>query len=127
MAEQKAVCGGFLVGDGLKMEGKVLSAEGGSGGGVRYVEFHTTDFNTFQCELSPEQLYNIVESGENVVLKVEVVDSGIFYLPLQCETEDLKYFGISLMRLEDGISFLYLSIYISTETFTGKMEEANIE
>lgn len=31
MAEQKAVCGGFLVGDGLKMEGKVLSADGGSG------------------------------------------------------------------------------------------------
>lgn len=30
MAEQKAVCGGFLVGDGLKMEGKVLSAEGSS-------------------------------------------------------------------------------------------------
>lgn len=34
MAEQKAVCGGFLVGEGLKMEGKVLSAEGG-GGSIR--------------------------------------------------------------------------------------------
>lgn len=27
--EQKAVCGGFLVGDGLEMNGKVLSATGG--------------------------------------------------------------------------------------------------
>lgn len=31
MAEQKAVCGGFLVGDGLEMNGKVLSATGGGG------------------------------------------------------------------------------------------------
>lgn len=29
--EQKAVCGGFLVGDGLEMNGKVLSATGGGG------------------------------------------------------------------------------------------------
>ena len=29
MAEQKAVCGGFLVGDGLKMDGKTLYATGG--------------------------------------------------------------------------------------------------
>ena len=30
--EQKAVCGGFLVGDGLEIEGKTLKATGGSGG-----------------------------------------------------------------------------------------------
>ena len=30
--EKKAVCGGFLIGDGLQMDGKVLSATGDSGG-----------------------------------------------------------------------------------------------
>lgn len=58
MAEQKAVCGGFLVGDGLKMEGKVLSAEGGSGGGVKYVECHTDPtFSNIECELTPRTNY----------------------------------------------------------------------
>lgn len=32
--EQKAVCGGFLVGDGLEFEGKTLKATGGSGGKI---------------------------------------------------------------------------------------------
>lgn len=35
MAEQKAVCGGFIVGEGLEMNGKVLSATGGG----RYPSF----------------------------------------------------------------------------------------
>lgn len=30
--EMKACCGGFLVGEGLEMDGKVLKASGGAGG-----------------------------------------------------------------------------------------------
>lgn len=79
MAEQKAVCGGFLVGDGLKMEGKVLSAEGGSGGSVHYVECHTNDqLENIQCELSPEEIIDLVKNGENVVLKVFTTDMPVY-------------------------------------------------
>lgn len=39
--EMKAVCGGFLVGDGLTMDGKVLKASGSAGGCNFYtVEIH---------------------------------------------------------------------------------------
>lgn len=78
MAEQKAVCGGFLVGDGLKMEGKVLSAEGSSSGGIHYVECHgNNDFTTVECELTAEQVIALYESGENVVIKLYVGESPV--------------------------------------------------
>lgn len=76
MAEQKAVCGGFLVGDGLEMNGKVLSATGG-GGGIRVVECHSNnDYSDIQCELSAEQVIDLYNSGVFVVLKM-VSNSGV--------------------------------------------------
>lgn len=37
--EMKAVCGGFLVGEGLTMDGKVLKATGGGSGGAETKTF----------------------------------------------------------------------------------------
>lgn len=98
MAEQKAVCGGFLVGDGLKMEGKVLSAEGGSEG-VKYVECHSDSaLQNIQCDLSPEQIIDLVKHGTEVVLTV-VISGSMFtkYFPITYHSfnadGDMVYFS----------------------------------
>lgn len=95
--EQKVCCGGFFIGDGLEMDGKTLKALGGGGEGVTYVECHTDDFSTFECELSPEQVFALIENGENVKVKLVINSQPSMYIVL-----DL--FAYSLTPFSDPLS-----------------------
>lgn len=73
MAEnKKAVCGGFLVGDGLEMDGKVLKATGE--GSTVVVHILTEDYDyttqTYNCTADMEfsEILALLKSGTPVVL-----------------------------------------------------------
>lgn len=68
--EQKAVCGGFLVGDGLEMNGKVLSATGG-GSGVKYIECRgDSNLENIQCEFTANEIIDMYKNGEYCAIRL---------------------------------------------------------
>lgn len=68
MAETKAVCGGFLIGEGLKMEGKVLSATGGGGEDVERLdlEFEYDDVEDilYSSNATMDEIVKAFEAGK---------------------------------------------------------------
>lgn len=89
--EQKAVCGGFLVGDGLEMNGKVLSA---TGGGAK-----------FYTDIGDEDGYRIENAGADID---SIMSNGGFtiYYP-----EDQSYnhfiFGYTTLNGIYGVQYVF--------------------
>lgn len=118
MAEQKAVCGGFIVGEGLEMNGKVLSATGDSG--TKYIDFLTYDFASVTSETSVTDLCDMVKNGENVAIRLtfrEMADT-IYYLPLACGV--FANYTLLHFHIRTNLSGSYEDIEISADTSSGQ-------
>lgn len=64
--EMKACCGGFLVGDGLTMEGKVLKATGGSGGGNETFTIQVLTKNPVTVDKTDEEIIDAIKKGKTI-------------------------------------------------------------
>lgn len=65
MAEKKIMCGGFLVGDGLDIDGKTLYATGGGGGDskvfdIEFVSEVTEGYNYIIHSATPSDLIGVI-------------------------------------------------------------------
>lgn len=75
MSEVKAVCGGFIVGEGLEMNGKVLSATGGSDTFFLITVTENED-GTMSCDKTIDELREAYNSKKPMFVK-----AGNYYLP----------------------------------------------
>lgn len=79
-------------------KGKVTK-ESGSSGGVRYIECHTEDLIHLQCELSPEQIVDLYNNGENIALKIIVDAMGV--------TQDMLVPLLTTLTVNGAISLTF--------------------
>lgn len=69
---QKIACGGFEIGDGLELNGKVLSASGGGQGGmVVNVTINMEDMSA-TADKTIAQIADAVQNGLNVIAMADV-------------------------------------------------------
>lgn len=77
MSEVKAVCGGFIVGEGLEMNGKVLSATGGAGDDAFFlITVTANEDGTMSCDKTIDELIEAYNSKKPMFVK-----AGMYYLP----------------------------------------------
>lgn len=77
--ETKTVCGGFIVGEGLNLNGKVLSSEGG---GI-VVECNVdAGFTTATCAMTAQEVYDLAKSGKDLTVRALYPNGSEKRLPL---------------------------------------------
>lgn len=101
MAEKKIMCGGFLVGDGLDIDGKTLYATGGGGG----AKFYTYNDDYTAIKGAGKDIQNIMANGG-----FTVCDPGEDY-----DSYEWLTFGSNGIRSADGKIVYWFSNYGSEE------------
>lgn len=85
--EKKAVCGGFLIGDGLQMDGKVLSAESNQTTIIYDIDFGATFTDLIDYPIDSRKVCEEVKSGKNVILRCKVGQYVYQLVPAQIDPE----------------------------------------
>lgn len=119
MAETKAVCGGFLIGEGLKMEGKVLSATGGGG--------EVVEFNVFWDNVT---LYNDKSAYLLYIPNSEIEDIKQSFTQNKTVVlidEDGTKMVVDYMYADDDFTEIHCGnlIFETPSYFTSKIIDAN--
>lgn len=94
----KISCGGFYLGEGLELDGKVLKAAGGGGGGmVVHIEFPFDGSPT--GDKTPTEVAEALKNGTNVMAVCTDEEEGKTYY---CNTAfDLNANKVCLWRIND--------------------------
>lgn len=94
MAEKKAVCGGFYIGDGLEMDGKVLSATGGSSNNVFVVtavwDDNIGEYGDYAIDKSYDEVLEAINSYKIVIFNYDKE----LYLYDRINGEDIVFYKI---------------------------------
>lgn len=121
MAEKKIICGGFLVGDGLDIDGKTLYATGGGeeGGKVRYVNFYGDEtFQNITCELTAAQVEELIHDGNKVIARYYIGTQEEHYTN---EFNDLPFCTITGSQIVFSLNYampLFSSHYLISYVIT---------
>lgn len=117
----KISCGGFYLGEGLELDGKVLKATGGGSGGGGFIIIG--DMDAEEPFKTPKEAVELLKAGNIVRYHYYESESGDDnYLHLMLGNDDVNVIGYRYSYSEEFSAVLQMTVEIIGNTATNEWE-----